>query len=892
MELEQPTSIGKYEILSVIGRGGMGIVYRAQDPLMGRQVAIKTVTEGLSTDAGMLQRFYGEAEKMGMLRHPNIITVYDLGEQNGFPFIVMEFVEGDPLDRLIHSEQPIPLHSKLHIMEQVCGALAYAHQNKVIHRDVKPANVIVRPDGVAKLLDFGIAREENIPVNRGLTDAGGVIGTVPYMAPERLRRAPFDGRSDIFAAGVLLFQFLTGRLPFTGTEYVLVNQLLNDKHPPLSEFIEDYPLALDGILDRSLAKDPTDRYQTADEMAGDLYSIIETLRQEHSVELMRLAQHLSSEGDYIGAQDALSRLLKLDNKNTRARVMAREIGLRITSKVRAAQAEAKQREAQDAVRDRKFDQAIQLLEEALGLVPDDGSIVSQLEAARMKKRTNEQICGFLQQAEAARNHGDYTGARAIVEKAIQLDTNNSRLRAAYQSLVRQAEDAARQARFNDAQGAAQDALRRRDYEAVLDLVQQAQPIDPDNLELKELARAANDGIFQQQRRRLLQDIEDQLSTVMSREDAERIADVIHRALEKTPTDAILLRYQAQIDRTVHEYQTRALVDETVRECSLASETAPLEALEKVRNLLINVPGDPRLVSLETRIQQRIEHMTAEEARTAVLLQAREFLKQRKFARAVEILEQCRPPILTPEIGELLDYARQESRHEEQQQLVVRSFAEGQLLLREEKHEDLVRLLGPIVQATDDPRLRSMLNQAEWVIEERRTEHAAALSRAKAFADVGLHEQVVALVRSLPQRVSNSIEMRALERVSQVAWTQEWTGWEDLGRAYAALDSSDWETIPSHTNEVGGSAFLQKLQKILSGRAMAAADQILVAQIKDIHEAKAAGLQLDPSAHFADNRRLLPFASDAIKEEWCLLVNEHNTGSKKGKFFAWLGRRHP
>jgi serine/threonine protein kinase len=339
MDHTQPTTIGKYEILSVIGRGGMGVVYRALDPLMGRPVAIKTVTEGYSKDAGMLKRFHGEAEKMGMLRHPNIITVYDLGEQNGLPFIVMELVEGDPLDRLIQSGHAVPLHAKLRIIEQVCEALAYAHQNSVIHRDVKPGNVIVRPDGVSKLLDFGIARQEKTDFNHTLTATGGVIGTVPYMAPERLRGAPIDGRSDIFASGVLLFQVLTGVLPFTGTEFVLVNQLLNDKHPPLGNYLADYPAALDGILDRALAKDPIDRYQTADEMAADLCSVSEDLEQKYCVGLMELTVRLSSEGEYIGAQDALLRLLKVDNKNMQARAMSKEIGLRITNKARALQAE-------------------------------------------------------------------------------------------------------------------------------------------------------------------------------------------------------------------------------------------------------------------------------------------------------------------------------------------------------------------------------------------------------------------------------------------------------------------------------------------------------------------------------------------------------------------------
>jgi serine/threonine-protein kinase len=838
----------------------------------------------------MLQRFYGEAEKMGMLRHPNIITVYDLGEQDGYPFIVMEYVEGEPLDRLIQSERSVPLYTKLRIIEQVCGALAYAHQNKVIHRDVKPANVIVRPDGVAKLLDFGIAREEDIPLDRGLTDVGGVIGTVPYMAPERLRRAQFDGRSDIFAVGVLLFQFLTGRLPFTGSEYVLVNQLLNEKHPPLSDFLQHYPFALDGILDRSLAKDPADRYQTADEMAADLYTIVEALRQEHSAELMGVAQRLSSEGDYLGAQNALTRLLKLDSKNTQARAMAREIGQRITQKVRAEQAEQKQREAQEAVRDRKFDQAIRLLEEAAGLLPDDAGIVSQLGDARAKKEISDQIFGYLQQAEAARSHGDYTGARAIVQKAIELDTTNSRLRAAYQSLVRQAEDAARQTRLKELLSSASDTLQRQEYEGVLELVRQAEAIDAENFELKEIRRAAKEGIFQQQRRVLLQEIEDQVATATTREDAERAANAISHALETAPTDAVLLRYQAQADRMVHEHRTAAIVDETTRECGMLLDSAPLQALEKVRRLLIEVPGDPRLISLQARIQQRVEQMSAEEARSAVLLQAREALRNRKFARAVEVLEQCRPPVLTPEIAELLEFARQESRQEELRRVVALACADGQTLMQEERYQDLVDLLTPIARESDDPRLRAILDEGRRALEQRRAEQVAALDWVRPFAEAGCHEQVAGVIESLPASISGSAEVQALLRASQSAWMQEWAGLEKLGRAYAALQSGEPEAIRLDVGEVGDSTLAQRMGKMVCSRRQATVDQILLGQVKQIEEAAASGGQIDAARQMADNRKLLPFASDAVKAEWSALANRYGGEKKTDGFFSRMGRR--
>jgi serine/threonine protein kinase len=744
MDQALPTTIGKYEILSVIGRGGMGIVYRAQDPLMGRSVAIKTVTEDLNHDVGMLQRFYGEAEKMGMLRHPNIITVFDLGEHNGYPYIVMEFVEGDPLDRLIGGEKPFTLFDKLRVIEQVCAALAYAHQNDVVHRDVKPANVIVRPDGVAKLLDFGIARQEKPNIDRNLTTTGSVVGTVPYMAPERLRGAPFDGRSDIFSAGVLLFQVLTGRMPFLGVDYVLVNQLLNEKHPPLSEFLQDYPPALDGILDRSLAKEPSERYQSADEMGAELYSIIETMKEEYTHDLMNQASELSAKEDFLGAQNAVYRILKMDPKNVQARQMMKDLGQRVSNRARVAQAEQLQRDADNAIRDKNFDQAIQLLEDAGRLLPNDARIIEQMESAKARKQTSDQILGYLHKAEQAKRSGDYTVAGAILEKAILLDTNNSRLRAALDSLIRQAETAAQQAKLNSIVEQAKETLARRDYQAVLDIVQQAEAVHPDSLELQELAGAARDGIAQEQRRKLLQSIEDRISNSSSEKDAQAVALLIRESLDKSPSDATLLRYQAQIERILHDHQIKRQVDETVRQCVARMKTAPMEALEIVRNLLAEIPGEERLVALETRIQEHIGRLSTEEARAAVLLQANDALRQRDFAMAVAILQRCQAPVLTKEISELLEYAREQSRLDEQQKLVARTYAESQTLMRDEKYRECVALLGPVVQSTDDARLKSTLEQAQTLLAQRNAEQAQALALLTPFAEAGCHEQVIAI----------------------------------------------------------------------------------------------------------------------------------------------------
>jgi eukaryotic-like serine/threonine-protein kinase len=887
--MSNPTSIGKYEILATVGRGGMGVVYRAQDPRMGRQVAIKTVTEGLSNDAGMLQRFYREAEKMGMLKHPNIITVYDLGEQDGFPYIVMEFVEGDPLDKLIQSNQPLPLIFKLRIIEQVCSALGYAHHNDVVHRDVKPANVIVRPDGMAKLLDFGIARQENNNVDHSLTATGGVIGTVPYMAPERLKGEQFDGRSDIFAAGVLLYQLLTGHLPFPGEELALVSQLLNEKHPPLSDYLQNYPETLDQILERALEKDPENRYQTAEEMAADIYSVTETLKKDYTEQLMAEATKFSTGSNFVGARDTLVQLLKMDHQHTQARRLLVEVNQHLTRKARADQGRDKRVQAEDAIRERNYDQAIKLLEEATKLVPDDAEMARELESAREKKQTSDQILGYLRQADAAKRSGDYIGAQAIVEKAIKLDTNNSRLRAAYNALVRQAEEANQQAKVKALLDAAKDSLRQRNYLAVLNLVEQAEQIDASNLELEGLTSAANEGLFQEERRKVLDEIEAQLSAMVTYDDVRRVAGMVRASLERSPTDATLLRYQAQIDRRLRDYEAKQLIEETVKHCRATMDRAPMEALEVVMKALERLPGDERLTTLEEAIQDRIAQRTAAETRAAILLQAKEALKQRRFFEAVTILDQCQGSLRTNEISELLEFAREEAQRDQRQQFVGRIYAEAQALLRDERYEEMLALLGPALESGEDARLRAMLEQAQAVLDQRKAEQIAAVDLVRPFAQGEYHEQVIALIHGLPSRPAASKEIEAMRVSSQEAWKQEWSLLEKLGRAYAGLATGQVDGL-SETVEAKNSSALQAMNRAFAGRRLAAVDQILSSQIQGVRAAKAAGAGVPPPEAFTANKGLLPFASEGVRVEWSVLADPYIGEKKSGKLLGRIGKR--
>src|ERR1700758_3875646 len=256
MPTSGPKKLGKYEVLEVVGHGGMGVVYKAVDPEIGRLVGIKMMTSAVMNDPVLLKRFYREAQSAGKLRHPNIVTIYDLGVQEAVPFIVMEFLEGESLDVVFRSGRTLALEEKLNIVMQVCSALAYAHEQSIIHRDIKPGNVMLLKDGTIKLVDFGIARIGAEYVTR----SGQLLGSIQYMSPEQIHGAQVDLRTDIFSTGVLLYEMLTNTLPFEGQDAgATLLKVVHDPPPPLRDFLREYPPELDTILQRVLAKQPADR---------------------------------------------------------------------------------------------------------------------------------------------------------------------------------------------------------------------------------------------------------------------------------------------------------------------------------------------------------------------------------------------------------------------------------------------------------------------------------------------------------------------------------------------------------------------------------------------------------------------------------------------------------
>lgn len=276
--------VGHYKIIEEIGKGGMGIVFKAVHEKLGRVVAIKMLAPHLSSSEEMRERFLREARLQAELSHPNVVNIFDYIEQDNNVFLVMEYVKGESLDKMLISRGKLTPEETLYIAEGVLQALSFMHKKGIIHRDIKPSNIMISETGIVKVTDFGIARLADEKSNE-ITKVGTKVGTLYYMAPELIKEGTISPLIDIYALGVTLYQLLTGRVPFIGnTEYEIIQGHLDKEPPPLTSLVKDVPKELVDIVYKALAKNPKNRFRSADEFL-------------ESVKLLRSSYQLKSISD-------------------------------------------------------------------------------------------------------------------------------------------------------------------------------------------------------------------------------------------------------------------------------------------------------------------------------------------------------------------------------------------------------------------------------------------------------------------------------------------------------------------------------------------------------------------------------------------------------------------
>ena len=429
-----PERIGKYQILERIGRGGMGTIFKAHDPVLDRPVAVKVISSEVEVTDELRARFFREAQACARMSHPNIVTVYDMGEDDGRLFIVMELLDGEELRRLIAQRRALALEDKLAIVMQVCDGLHYAHEKGVVHRDIKPGNIFLGRNGQVKILDFGIAQIAN--TEGGLTRTGLIMGTLRYIAPEQVRGRA-DYRSDMYSVGAVFYEFLSLRPPFLGEDPMhLLEQLRTEVPPPLNELDAGIPAELAAIVDRAMRKEPSERFADLEQMRMELEQVQQGLAEEAQLVRQRVREQRERLQDLQTALGARLGPLKepepvpvIEDRARLAtmRALEQDLGARIEvlrAKMARADAatEAMQRGA-ELLEAGQFADAVEEFEAIVAELPEHARAREALEEARVKAeqdRRRQLAVKVVQDARAALAEDACTLCLEILKQAMEI----------------------------------------------------------------------------------------------------------------------------------------------------------------------------------------------------------------------------------------------------------------------------------------------------------------------------------------------------------------------------------------------------------------------------------------------------------------------------------------
>ena len=416
------TRIGKYEVLSEIGEGGFGRVYLAYDSSVDRQVAIKILNAQPAPE--MLAQFRAEAKTTGNLRHKNIVTVHDFGEHRGVPFLVMELLEGENLEVAIQTRKEISLIDKVHLLHQTAEGLHYAHQKGVIHRDVKPANIMLLPTGSIKIMDFGIANIVNLSATKQ-SGRHSITGTTRYMAPEQFRGEPADVQTDIFSFGLVCYECISGTHPFlTDGENRMMFRTSTAKTEALQDICPTCPEILAAAISRAMADDRDIRYQSLEDMLLDFQPILLETRRKYALELMADVEGCLDNGESARAQAVLKQVLELDPSHDAARALLEN--LRATDRKINLRRRIEENCANGAARflARDFGGAIESFESALR---GDSSLEQArigLDQARSLLDASRSSARLLSNARREAISGKTSEAFLLLEEALAVDPGN------------------------------------------------------------------------------------------------------------------------------------------------------------------------------------------------------------------------------------------------------------------------------------------------------------------------------------------------------------------------------------------------------------------------------------------------------------------------------------
>ncbi len=633
-------------MVDVIGSGGMGIVYRAHDAALNRTVAIKMLKRVGAADekSALLEQFFArELRATASLQHKNIVTVYESGEHDGNPYLVMECLDGEPVSRIISERRPMPIVDKLELLVQVCDGLQHAHDRKpqVIHRDIKPANVILSKDGTAKIVDFGIARV--VGVETSTLQTGQLLGSLPYLSPEQINSMPIDSRTDIFSAGVMMYELLTYTLPFKANEPAAVFvKILREEPPPLSKYLGEVPPELQACLNRALAKKTHERYQAAEEFGFDLLQIQKKIKQGMAADFMQRAESAMQRGDLERVKLHLQEILRLDRHHDQANRLLAEVRKAIQEQQRSAQIVQMRSQAQVALAGQQYEEALGCAEQAVQLDPADQVSVALREEIQKAISLGKAVRDSLRRAESALYAGDFDEGREAVDAALRLDTHSAEARALAEIIDKELSERSRRLQVQGLVDSARQGIAQRLFGEAIESLRKAEQLDPGDSNVRELLQWASRGQDQEQRRKDLLDLTDQIHDALRAEDFSSAYTICEVGLGSYPNEPTLQRLKSIAEKQRDIAERRRFVQDQSLAAKESLDRADFgSAIRLLEAALQKLPAEPNLEALLALARTESEQQSVDRQSQAVQEAAERALLQNQAAqRQAETLRQA------------------------------------------------------------------------------------------------------------------------------------------------------------------------------------------------------------------------------------------------------------
>ncbi|MGC2064965.1 MAG: protein kinase, partial [Candidatus Acidiferrales bacterium] len=817
--------LGKYEVHGELGHGAMGVVYRARDPIINRMVALKTITTGLAEDPNLLQRFYREAQSAGGLQHPNIVTIYDMGDDQNTPYIAMELIEGESLEQTIARRTIVPLALKLTYALQACRAFDYAHKRGIVHRDIKPGNVMVNKEGVVKVVDFGIARV----LDKSKTQTGMLIGTFAYMSPEQYHGEHADERSDIWSFGVLLYELMCYERPFKGDNPAsLMHNICSQEPRSITERVPDCPPAMEAIISKVLRKLPEDRFQSMEDLLLELEPVYKELQLHSISELIDQSRQLIEQGEFPQARELLRESLKVDAANSQARALLEKVNAELkrllirpkaqqhVDKGRALLAEGKiqeaRAEAENALQlDAAFDQAQEL----------EKQVQRELDRAHL-------VAEWLQASRQRLAEGMPDEAEELLAKVLELEPSNKQAAVLQQQVLVEKAERLRRLRLLERMQEARGLWTQLNYSDCIEILSELQKEFPAEEEVQRLLDTVQEDQAEQHRQRTLEGARNHLAVGNFAESRALLVDLqqqfpsdeeIPRLLEDIRIDEAKQRRiqglaEARIYLANRQYE-ESIVLLTTLEKEFPDDREILQLLEAVRadqaeqqeqqdiaeaRTLLAARRYDECAVLVAKLQRRfpidkelpelqraIRHAQAEQRKHESLANARNLLASKNYEESIAILTRMGEEFPTDEeVSKLLQTAHAEQSEERKQ----KDIAEVRNLLAAQGYDGCNLLLAKLQKQFPNDLVVLELQktvQADQAEQQRQQ----GIAQARNLLATRRYDECNALLAELRKQFSDDSDVAQLQKAVEEDQAEQ-RKHESLANARNLLASKNYE----------------------------------------------------------------------------------------------------